>query len=210
MKRAKNPSPVRCTSTLPQHQGRTFDMHLYGHENSCTRCGTSKQAVAHAAARAKCTRIDVDGKIHFALIKRDDFEAQSGRLLDALTAAKKLLDCGSWPLWEKTPSRVVVGVDDRVCVYLSGVGTVVATARIAKIEPWSRTHQSSYPLYLGGSPSQVLRLADVQMLPQPVAVGSLVDHLDCVGQNKRKWGSAFCGGMRTLSPHDYRLLTGKG
>ncbi|MDO8728512.1 MAG: hypothetical protein Q7K26_01325 [bacterium] len=188
---------------------RMFRSHLFREENACVRCGTNKRELARVRAREKSGRADATGAMHFALIKSSDHDAKSGARVDAMAAAKRLLDAGFWPLWEHTPGRVVVDAGDRVCVYLSGVSSVVATARISSIEPWSRKFADAYPLILGGAPELVLRLGEVMVLACPVAVADYVDSLDCVGKNKRKWGAAFCGGMRSLSVHDYRLLTGQ-
>ena len=187
--------------------GRLFKGHLFREANTCERCGVTKQAAARQKARAKSGRVDETGMMHFALIKSADDDARSGTRVDALTAATRLLDGGFWPLWENTPGRIVVDAGDRVCIYLSGSGTVVASARIAKVQPWTRAIAAAYPLVLGGSPELVLSLVDIKFLARPVVAASHVDKLDCVGTNKRKWGAAFCGGMRSLTAHDYHLLT---
>ena len=103
----------------------------------------------------------------------------------------------------------MVEAGDLVCIYLSGLGSIVANARIEKVQAWSRDFAATYPFTLGGTPELVLCLVDVQLLSQPVAAATLVDQLDCVGANKQKWGAAFCGGMRSLTAHDYRLLTSR-
>jgi hypothetical protein len=107
---------------------------------------------------------------------------------------------------ENTPGRIVVAAGDRVCIYLTGSSCVVAVARIGRLLPWSRTFGAAYPLTLGGTPELVLSLIEVEFLDTAVAVAKHINELDCVGAKKRKWGTAFCGGMRTLTPHDFSLL----
>jgi len=148
MMQADNVNPNHCVSARKDDLGRSFGKHLFREERTCERCGANRRDVNHFRARAKSDRVDIDGKIHFALIKRADFDVRTGAKIDALAAAKKLLETGFWPLWDNTPGRIIVGVGDRVCVYLSGMSKVVATASISKIETWSRAHQSKYPLDL--------------------------------------------------------------
>lgn len=193
-------SPAGATS-------RRYKAHLFRTAAACERCGTSRHAVDRLKVRSKSSRLDATGTMHFALIKSRDYAAGTEQAVDAFAAAKRLLEVGFWPIWANTPGRVVVDTGDRVCVYLSGVSSVIATARIAKIEPWSREFSAAYPLVLGGVPEHVLSLTDVQYLERHVSVGRTIERLDCVGKNKRKWGTAFVGGMRTLTVHDYQVLT---
>lgn len=186
---------------------RLFKGHLFREANTCERCGVTKQSAARQKARAKSSRVDEAGTMRFVLIKSPDHDARSGARIGALAAAKQLLNCGFWPLWKNTPGRIVVDGGDYVCIYLSGSGSVIASARIAKILPWSRVFAEAYPLALGGVPELVLILVDIEVFVRPVAARNHVDQMDCVGRNKLKWGAAFCGGMRSLTTHDYRLLT---
>jgi len=189
---------------------RQFQSHLFRESNSCIRCGVTKQELAKIAARARSAkngRVDSTGRMNFALIKGQDFDVKTGARIDALTAAKRLLDVEFWPLWMNTPGRIVVDAGDRVCIYLSGSSTVIATANIKKVQTWTRHFGLEYPLILGGTPELVLSLSDISYLADPVKASDCVNELDCVGSNKRKWGVAFCGGMRTLTPHDFKLLT---
>ena len=199
--------PTWCDPGCGGDRNRVFRSHLFRDAEKCERCGTTKSTLARIRARNKAKRVDADGTMHFALIKSADHDAKSGKRVDALAAAKRLLDAGFWPLWEHTPGRIVVDAGDRVCVYLSGTSSVVATAKIAKVEPWARRHADAYPLSLAGIPELVLQLTDVKLFVQPVAVADHIHALDCVGANKQKWGAAFCGGMRSMTVHDYGLLT---
>lgn len=188
-------------------ENKIFRSHLFRTSNTCERCGLPKKFIMHMRARAKSGRADETGSMHFALIKSADQDARTGIRIDAMTAAKRLLDEGIWPLWENTPGRIVVAANDRVCVYLSGVGAIIATARIINVQPWSRSFAESYPLVLGGTPELVLCLADIVFSDFPEAVANHIEQLNCVGKNKKKWGAAFCGGMRSLTKHDFNLLT---
>lgn len=196
-----------CDPGAGGDQDRMFKAHLFRESTTCERCGVSKRAAEREKARARSGRADDTGTMHFALVKGADFAAKTGARVDALTAAKLLLEVGFWPLWENTPGRIVVDAGDRVCIYLTGTSSIVAHARIEKVQPWSRNFGTAYPLALGGTPELVLSLAAVEFLSRPVAAASHVNELDCVGKNKRKWGAAFCGGMRTLTLHDFKLLT---
>lgn len=196
-----------CDPGAGGDQDRMFKAHLFRESTTCERCGVSKRAAEREKARARSGRADDTGTMHFALVKGADFDAKSGSRVDALAAAKLLLEVGFWPLWENTPGRIVVDAGDRVCIYLTGTSSVVAHARIEKVLPWTRNFGTAYPLALGGTPELVLSLAAVEFLSRPVAAASHVNELDCVGKNKRKWGAAFCGGMRTLTLHDFKLLT---
>lgn len=186
---------------------RSYRSHLFRSSNVCERCGISKDSLKQMKIRIKSGRVDDDGRMHFALMKNVDQDSKSGRLIDAMSAAKLLLKHGIWPLWEKSPGRVVVSANDRVCVYLCGMSAVVASARIQTIVPWSREIGETYPLILGGTPSVALCLDEVIVSDAPIFVADHIEQLNCIGRNKKKWGAAFCGGMRSLTKHDFSILT---
>lgn len=210
LRKATAAGPMRCNPGSGGVGQRMYHSHLFGCSHVCVRCGVSKPALARLKARAKSGRADAAGAMHFVLIKSADQDARTGARVGAAGAARRLLDARFWPLWEHISGRVLVDSGDRVCVYLGGAGTVIARARVAAVRPWSRVHATTYPLVLGGVPALVLELDDVVIFDRPVAVAPQVDRLDCVGENKAKWGMSFCGGMRSLTVRDYGLLTSSG
>lgn len=196
-----------CRETNIGNSNRIFRSHLFRNSMTCERCGILQSTLNRMRARIKSGRVDENGQMNFALMKNADQDAKTGRPVDALTAAKRLLSIGIWPLWENTPSRAVVAANDRICVYLCGTSAVIASARIKSIIPWSCETAASYPLILGGTPSIALCLDDVQVSDTPIFVAEHKDQLNCIGQNKKKWGAAFCGGMRSLTKNDFSILT---
>jgi hypothetical protein len=93
-------SSVSCEPVNGGDQPPMFRSHLFRDSPTCIRCGVSKRAAAQAKARAKSGRADKTGTMHFALIKGADFDARPGARVDALVAAKRLLEVGFWPLWK--------------------------------------------------------------------------------------------------------------
>lgn len=145
---------------------------------------------------------------HFLLIKQAD-HTPAGDSLNALQAAKALLRAGVWPLWIRTPCKLLVQAGDRVAIYLAGANNqaVVATATVREKKPWASSMLRAYPLSLSGVPEQVLMLADVVELETPVRIADRIDRLGFIGPNKAKWGVRLMGGMRSISADDFRLLT---
>lgn len=148
---------------------------------------------------------------HYLLIKREGFAAD-GAALTASQCAERLLNSGIWPLWDRTRNRAVIAAGDALAIYLAGDGgsRVVATAIVERVEPWSPTHRAAYPLMLDGTPVAVLRLSYVATLRYPVLVAQRLGRLSFIRRQTNKWGSAFMGGTRALSPEDYTALTAQG
>lgn len=148
---------------------------------------------------------------HFLLIKQGD-HTPDGVRLNALQAAKALLGAGVWPLWTRTPCKLLVKAGDRVAIYLAGTNNqaVVATATVREKKLWTASMLRAYPLCLSGVPEQVLMLGDVVELKAPVRIADHLDRLDFIGANKAKWGVRLMGGMRSISVDDFQLLTSIG
>jgi len=148
---------------------------------------------------------------HFLLIKQADYMPDGVRL-NALQAAKALLGAGVWPLWTRTPCKLLVQAGDRVAIYLAGTNNqaVVATATVKEKKLWTSSMLRTYPLCLSGVPEQVLMLGDVVELRIPVRIADHLDRLGFIGSNKAKWGVRLMGGMRSVSVDDFHLLTARG
>lgn len=151
---------------------------------------------------------------HYLLIKREGYDPQ-GKKLSAHFSASALLTAGIWPLWSQTRNRLAIRTGDKLAVYLSGPGnqTVIATARVKKIGPWTRSMASEYPLSLDGTPFSVLYLADVLVLDNAIKVSERLGKISFItkdavtGRPKQKWGVAFMGGTRSLNAVDFQVLT---
>ena len=145
---------------------------------------------------------------HFLLVKQADLNS-TGAPLTARASALILLDQGIWPLWTNTRCRLQVQAGDQVAIYLAGTGNqvVIAAATVANKTPWKASMLARYPLSLGGAPVMVLHLANVHRFDRPVPIHQHLPHLSFVGTNPKKWGVGLMGGMRSVNPGDFKLLT---
>lgn len=148
---------------------------------------------------------------HFLLVKRDGFDA-SGKVLSARDSALALLNAGIWPLWEFTRNRHAIKSGDMVAVYLTGEGNrvVIATAQVERVTPWNSAASRRYPLLLDGSPYAVLYLTAVNVFSTNKPVLPQLRRLSFMSKKlieSRKWGVAFMGGVRSLTPADFKVLT---
>lgn len=152
-------------------------------------------------------------KNHYLLTKRDGFTA-AGEMISATDSALALLDIGFWPLFKGTPCRKMVKPGQKVLIYLAGNNEdcqrVIASVTIKSITEWSkRDHAKRYPLMLDDEPSLVLNFTDIKIFGSPVSIREHLHHLDLVPKkNPAKWGMAMVGGMKSLSEHDYYILSG--
>lgn len=143
---------------------------------------------------------------HFLLIKSAGHSA-SGDRMTAQASALALISTGIWPLWMHTRNRKAITAGDLVAVYLAGPASIIATAKVDAIVPWTKAFARSYPLLLDGTPSSVLLLSGGKVLQKPVAVKERLDRLSFVNPESPKWGVAFMGGTRAVNAEDFRTLT---
>lgn len=148
---------------------------------------------------------------HYLLVKRECFSS-TGKALTARESALALLEAGIWPLWEYTRNRRAIKVGDKIAVYLTGEGNrvVMATASIERVTSWDAALSRRYPLLLDGTPWAVLHLSRVDVFPVPKPVISRLSRLSFMSDKlirSRKWGVVFMGGVRSLTPADFRVLT---
>lgn len=145
---------------------------------------------------------------HFILIKSDCVSA-AGVRMSARDSAHALLNNGYWPLWEHTRNRKAIKAGDKLAVYLSGTGgsEVVATATVDVVTQWNRAFAKGYPLALDGVPFAVLLLTKVKILKAAISVKARLTHLSFINQRSSKWGVAFMGGSRAVTPSDFKILT---
>jgi hypothetical protein len=125
----------------------------------------------------------------------------------AMRDACHILDRGLWPLWEHTRCRHQIGDGDSVAIYIAGRGTVVATASVQSVLPWTRTLAHAYRLPLEGVPSVALFLVDVCQLVPAINVRERLAELSFIKRGSKKWGAAFMGGARKVSSADFVALT---
>jgi len=135
-------------------------------------------------------------------------------LLSATEGAKALLENRIWPLWKNTRCKNIVRPGHQVLIYLAGpesdCGKVFASARVQDVIDWSdRKHRPIYPLMLEGEPHKTLILERRSYFQYPIAVAEQLDQLSFIPANKKKWGVAMMGGMRSLSASDYEVLSEK-
>jgi len=149
---------------------------------------------------------------HFLLIKRSGFLSNHSAV-SATEGAKALLKAGVWPLWRNTKCKNMVRSGHRVLIYLAGpesdCGNVIASAVISGVVDWEdRKHRRGYPLMIDGEPLKALLLEKVSVFDKPVSVSDRLDHLSFIPENKKKWGVAMMGGMRSLTDSDFMVLCG--
>lgn len=149
---------------------------------------------------------------HYLLMKRKGFLA-SGQQLSATESARALLNVGYWPLFKQTPCKNMVEAGQKILIYLAGserdCQQVIASASIDSVVPWSdKAHKTTYPIVLDDIPSIVLNLANISKYETPINIKEHLKDLQFVPKsNPKKWGSALMGGMKTLSIHDYNILS---
>lgn len=145
---------------------------------------------------------------HYVVIKREGYTPR-GEWLSPLESATRLLSARLWPLWQGTRNRSAIRAGDRIAVYLAGQGgsTVVATARVASLGPWTPEISRNYPLDPDGTAVVVMHLDQVTMLPTPIAVRDRLQALSFINHRTPKWGVAFMGGTRAVSAGDFAVLT---
>lgn len=147
---------------------------------------------------------------HFLLIKQSGFNAK-GELLSACESAKALLNANMWPLWENTRCQHMVKPNHQLLIYLAGeepdAKKVVASASVKSIQAWNdNVHKPRYPLLLDGIPRKVLILERINIFDNPISFISKLDKLSFIPENKKKWGIALMGGMRSLTSTDFEEL----
>lgn len=151
-------------------------------------------------------------RTHFMLIKHSGFSADLHRLT-AYESALMLLCSALWPLWTGTRCKHMVKAGHDVLIYIAGSEEkskcVIASARVKNTELWSNTkHKNNYPLLIDGIPEKVLLLENINLFNEPVDVKKKLDTLTFMPVNKKKWGVAMMGGMRSLLTIDYNELVG--
>ena len=129
---------------------------------------------------------------YYLLIKREGLDAK-GQRLTARQSASVLLERGIWPLWEHTKNRKAIAAGDLVAVYLlgDGGGKVIASARGEQVTEWS----------------SALKLNNIRLLPEPLAVKERLSRLSFVNASSKKWGDVFMGGCRSIGKTDFGVLT---
>ncbi len=147
---------------------------------------------------------------HFMLIKQSGYDAKL-RPLTAYESAKALMLSGLWPLWSGTRCKHMVSVGHQLLIYAAGFEKygkcVIGTARVQSLDEWKdAAHKNRYPLMLDGIPEKVLIFDDVSLFDVPVDLRTKLDTLSFVPKNKKKWGVAMMGGMRSLSEADYATI----
>ncbi len=149
---------------------------------------------------------------HFILMKHPS-ETNNGRILSATDAASALLDWGFWPLFEKTKCRLMVQPGNSVLIYTAGqcsdARQVIASAQVADVVQWHRRLSTGCPIFLEGIPVSALALSHIERFPNPVAITDHLDDLSFIPENRKKWGVAMMGGMRSITQPDYQTLTEK-
>ena len=84
---------------------------------------------------------------------------------------------------------------------------MVASAKVEQVAEWSSSLARAYPLMLDGTPFSVLKLNNISLLPEPVAVKERLCRLSFVNAGSKKWGVAFMGGCRSIGKADFGVLT---
>lgn len=150
-------------------------------------------------------------RTHYVLVKSQTV-TEAGGIECGWLSSRKLLSAGMWPLYERTLCRKMVREDERVLIYVAGDEIhgrhIVAEARIAAVEPWTKRAAAECPILLDGVPATVLRLDEIHYLDKPVRVADVLDRLTIAPKNPSKWGFLFAAGMRSLEKADFDVLRG--
>lgn len=115
-----------------------------------------------------------------------------------------------WGLGERTPNRKALAKEDRIVFYAGGGDSQVfmATATLASASYELTTEQNEFVSH-GREEFRTqygVDLEDVELWSVPKSARDLVPHLSFI-QNKEFWGTYLQGGVRSLSPADYLVIT---
>lgn len=149
-------------------------------------------------------------RTHFILTKQESF-TPSGQLFSATEAALTLLKRKEWPLFSGTRCRHMVRPGHRVLVYTAGSDPdcrrIIASARVADVVSWKASDSDNYPIILDGVPEKSLVLDEIEIFEPPVDFLAKLDDLSFIPENRKKWGVAMMGGMRSIELSDFKTLT---
>ena len=133
-----------------------------------------------------------------------------GSWLDSRDIVRTRTEQRFWGLGEKTPNRKSVSRGDKLVFYAGGgesqvlMGTATLTS-----DPYVPSAERLTQVPLGEpdkNPDYGVDLDDVELWAVPKPMRDLVPHLSFI-QNKDFWGTYLQGGIRSISPADYVVIT---
>jgi len=145
------------------------------------------------------------------LLIGSDAQDVNNCLVSAYEICIRRLARNVWPLYRGTRNRNSIQPTDQCIIYLAGKSnfaqTIVAFAEVGKI----RTPRKDEELFDGadvmtGLPASVIGFSNLDVLPIPIRMHSLLDFLDFTPTNPAKWGSAMQGGCRRITQHDFEII----
>jgi hypothetical protein len=140
--------------------------------------------------------------------------ASSGHIqMDALAYTHLWLDRGWWGMGESTPNRRKLKADDKVCFYVVGYG-VAATATVAGAATSLLAKEDLAPELVDyySTPPYGVPLENVKWLDPAVVITAEVRAALDAFEGKAVTGKSWAWLVqtsRTLSAHDYRIITGE-
>jgi hypothetical protein len=126
----------------------------------------------------------------------------------AFAVAKRRLDRGLWPIYQRTRHRSAIAAGDVLLVYLGGYRefsqNIVAFARVKSVED---TGRRAPPIIdseaaQNAPPFKILHLDDIELFADPVSIRNLLTQLSFIPKSP-KWGAALMGGCRTITREDF-------
>jgi hypothetical protein len=125
----------------------------------------------------------------------------------AVNIATTRLKKGLWPLYKGTRNRIHLKRGDTCLIYLAGSSEwaqhLYAVARVATKRNRKTFEVVDSEDLLVNAPDQVLELENISRI-DPIPIRSFHGKLSFM--SSAKWGAAFQGGCRRLSPEDKAIL----
>ena len=113
-----------------------------------------------------------------------------------------------WGLGERTPNRKALAQGDRIVFYAGGGESQVfmGTATLASGSRPLSPRDKQLLAHTDATAQYVVDLDEVELWSVSKPARDLVPHLSFI-QNKEYWGTYLQGGVRSISPADYIVVT---
>lgn len=133
-----------------------------------------------------------------------------GNELTGVGAALQRMKGKIWPLYQGTKNCKTIRVGDRCVFYVAGVGagaqSFLGEAKVAGYLGLNDLKALLPILAAEQYPASVLLFDEVELYQSEKSIRPILTKLSFIPENKTKWGSAFQGGCRLISPEDYKHI----